>query len=310
VASGYIFGGLRIDAEPQLARLWRDDREPRPRSDVELIYAGPSRPTRDQHLFAWPGRFGMSLWAHEAGWVFRSSTLDIDVAVSADGGRVRCHCDNPGADGLSEFLIRRVLPRLALLHGRLTLHAAAVHGADGCLLLSGATGAGKSTLSTALAMTGGWRLLSDDVSILAPDGPSVWPSGPGAYLTPTSVAGLGLDPAAGGPDPSRSGKAWFDAGVAVDEALPVAGLIFLNRTDPQGTPRLLPLPRPVALQRAWRQVFRFNPPDPQETARLFELLTRLVWGAPAFQLDYPANYAAIPSVDAELRRIWNPELAA
>ncbi len=252
----------------------------------------------------------MSLWTQDDGWVFRSSTLNIDVTVSGDGRRLRCHCDDPRSDGVSEFLIRRVLPRLALLHGRLTLHAAAVRGADGCLLLSGATGAGKSTLSTALAMTGGWRLLSDDVSILTPDGPSVWPSGPGAYLTPTSVAGLGLDPASGGADPSRSGKAWFAAGEAIGEALPVAGLVFLNRTDPQAPPRLSPLPRPVALRRAWRQVIRFNPLDPQESGRLFEQLTRLVWRAPAFQLDYPADYAAIPRVDAELRRTWNPELAA
>jgi hypothetical protein len=310
VTSSYLFGGLRIDAEPQMARLWRDERRPQPPSDVELTHAGPTRPAREHRLFAWPGRFRMSLWAQEAGWLLRSDALNIDVVVSADGQRLQCHCDDRDADGVSEFLIRRVLPRLALLHGRLTLHAAAVRGAAGCLLLSGATGAGKSTLSTALAMTGSWRLLSDDVSILTPDGPRVWPSGPGAYLTPTSVAGLGLDPAAGGADPSRSGKAWFDAGAAVGEALPVAGLIFLNRTGPQSPPRLLPLPRPAALRRAWRQVIRFNPLDPRESARLFDQLAGLVWRAPAFQLDYPADYAAIPSVDAVLRRTWNPELAA
>jgi hypothetical protein len=92
--------------------------------------------------------------------------------------------------------------------------------------------------------------------------------------------------------------------------LPVAGLVFLNRTAPQVGPRLAPIPRPVALRLAWRQVIRFNPVDGSEAARLFEALTAIVWRAPAFQLDYPADYAAIPKVDAELRRTWNPELAA
>jgi hypothetical protein len=310
VAFSYAFGGLSIDSELPLPRLWTEGRAVRPPCDVALSRAGPVRPAGARQLFVWPGRYGMSLWAQDDGWTFRSAALDIDVFVSADGRRLQWRSDGPDLNGVSEFLIRRVLPRLALLHGRLTLHAAAVRGANGCLLLSGPTGAGKSTLSAALAMTGAWRLLSDDVSILAAEEPRVWPSGPGAYLTPTSVSGLGIDPTAGGADPSRSGKAWFEAGEAVDAPLPVAGLVFLNRTAPQTAARLSPITRHDALNRAWRQVLRFNPTDRREAARLFELVSRLVWRVPAHQLDYPADYGALPSVDAELRRTWKPQIAA
>ena len=57
--------------------------------------------------------------------------------------------------------------------GGLALHAAAVHGGAGLVLLAGPHRAGKSTLATRLALEPGWTLWGDDVLPLRPDGQAV-----------------------------------------------------------------------------------------------------------------------------------------
>lgn len=53
--------------------------------------------------------------------------------------------------------------------GYLVMHAAVVAQGDDAVVLPGFPGAGKSTLCAALTFVDGWRLLSDELAILAPE---------------------------------------------------------------------------------------------------------------------------------------------
>lgn len=303
----YVYGGLRIASELTFARLTPADPANAGAADLEIRVAdSPAAPARGRKLYQWPGRFEMSLWSHDADWVFHSARMGLDAALSADGRTLRCHTQGADADPLCEFFIRRVLPRAAQLHGRLTAHAALVHGPNGCLMLAGQSGAGKSTLSTALGRMTGWRQLSDDISILAADGRRVWASAPGAYLTPISRAALGLDAAEGGGDPSHSGKAWFGVGALASEPSPVAGLVFLQRRDDVRAPHLVPLSRAETLHALIPQFIRFDPSDRAAEARLFQSFAAATGGFGGYRLEYPSDYAALPAVGDELRRAGAP----
>lgn len=88
----------------------------------------------------------------------------------------------PGADETRMLSLLRMTPLAALLfqRGIIALHAAAVGGPDGAVLIAGDSGAGKSTLLAAL-LKRGWKLLSDDLAVVNLDGkglPTVLPTFP------------------------------------------------------------------------------------------------------------------------------------
>lgn len=301
----YVYGGLQIVADAALERL--SPTADGAAADIEISFRRlGAPPKRERQLYALPGRFQLSLWTSGPDWVFRSAALDEDVLVSADGRVIRCFPRGAPSTGLAEFLIRRVLPRVAQLHGRLTLHAGLVLGPHGALLLTGPSGAGKSTLTTALGLMVGWRQLSDDISILSPDGGGVWASAPGAYLTPSSAAGLGFDQSEGGGDPSHSGKAWFGVGAGSHAPAPIAGLLFLARRPNAAPPRLVAVPRPQAFAALQPQLIAFDPSNATMSAQLFGRFGRLVGQMSCYQLDYPSDYAALPAVAAALATAGAP----
>ncbi|MEW5769108.1 MAG: HprK-related kinase A [Pseudomonadota bacterium] len=59
-------------------------------------------------------------------------------------------------------------------HQYLIIHAAVVAKGDHCALIPGRPGAGKSTLCAALVASG-WRLLSDEMALIALDTGLIWP---------------------------------------------------------------------------------------------------------------------------------------
>jgi hypothetical protein len=303
----HVYGGLRIASETPIARLPAVDATRRP--DIVFAVAEAIQPGACPVIYQWVGRFEMTLARQGDDWVFGSRPMGVEIWVSADGRRLVCAAPAASAEQVSEFLIRRVLPRVAQLHARLTLHAALVEGPDGCVMLVGRSGAGKSTLSTALGRMPGWRQLSDDISILAPDGRSVWASAPGAYLTPTSADALSLA-RDGGADPSHSGKAWFNVGETPEGPRPVAGLVLLGRRDGEVAPRLTPIAGLAALPRLAGQFLHFDPSDRAAAARLFASFGRAVATMRCYRLAYPSDFAALPAVGAELRKVGAPATAA
>lgn len=107
-----------------------------------------------------------------------------------------------------ESVVRRFLrmaPLAALLFQRsvLALHAAAVAGPDGAVLIAGDSGAGKSTLLAAV-LKRGWKFLADDITAvdLNENGvPTVFPLFPEVVLWPDSIKELKIETKENGRQP-------------------------------------------------------------------------------------------------------------
>ena len=138
---------VRLDPE-ELGRRWGALREaPRRVREVEL--EGERIRTIDQ---AEPA--GYLLWNRDHG----------RVLISPDGGELLCEPD-PGNAGWTAIVAAQALPLAATLRGLEVLHASGVVLDGGAVLVTGAAGAGKSSLAAALVRAGG-QLLSDDAVAL------------------------------------------------------------------------------------------------------------------------------------------------
>lgn len=97
---------------------------------------------------------------------------------------------------ICRFLRMTPLAVLLLQRGFLALHAAAVAGPDGAVLIAGDSGAGKSALLAALLQRG-WQLLADDIGAVAlsENGiPMVYPLFPEMVLWRDTREKLRLEP--------------------------------------------------------------------------------------------------------------------
>jgi HprK-related kinase A len=113
---------------------------------------------------------------------FHVSVRSTGSLPSWSGGRVMFDCD-----GARPFAPRRADHGFELLEGGLDwcltnhchqyliVHAAVLARGDRALLLPAPTGAGKSTLCAGLVYGGGWRLLSDNLALVAPASGQVLP---------------------------------------------------------------------------------------------------------------------------------------
>jgi hypothetical protein len=196
-----------------------------------------------------------------------------------------------------------VLPRVGVLLGRVALHGAALAKNNTATLLFGGSGAGKSTVSAALASRFGWDVLSDDISTLQSEGrAAVAPSATGVCLWPDACAALELPADRCRSLPAYGGKIWFDLGQDAPRApQPLRAIVALARSEGAAKPELEPLAPGEGLALTIRQLIRFNPAG--GPARELELVQRLrdaIQGVPAFRLVYPSDFAALPRVAARL----------
>ena len=269
---------------------------------------------------AWPGRYGLRLAETAGGWLF-STRQHGSFAVSRDGSAIHCipsgtfgNRDQPipadAPDGLCQVLMRRILPRIAQLHGRLGLHGASIITVNGsAFLLLGSSGAGKSTLAVAIRQYLGWDSLSDDISLVDVGQPSChcFPVVKGACLWPDSHATLEPVPLAR-PLPGHAGKVWRPPGPeGACLSAPLTTVVFLEKGDNgTGGIRWEKLSASQGLRLAMRQLVRFNPRDNQALPGLMEQVRRLCESVPPILLTYPRRYEMLPEVTARLRQ----ELAA
>jgi hypothetical protein len=129
------------------------------------------------------------------GYLLRFPQL-ADFAVSEDATQIEAE---PAAglpdETLRHLLIDQVLPLVASRHGRLALHASAVHlHGFGTIGFVGAAGRGKSTLAAAFALAGAGIVADDCLAIDLGDnrvmvdpaypGLRLWPKGAGPRLLP------------------------------------------------------------------------------------------------------------------------------
>ena len=84
--------------------------------------------------------------------------------ISADGRHVVCAPVRMAAWRWQRYLVGQLLPFVSVLHGFEVFHASVVTRESRTLALIGASGAGKSSLATALLLRG-WTLVADDVLV-------------------------------------------------------------------------------------------------------------------------------------------------
>lgn len=265
------------------------------------LESGPA-PAPDRLLFQWGGRYGLSLGTLGDDWLMASS-FDGVFLISKSPASVRCIVGNPEELAWRDVLIRRVLPRVAMLHGATTMHGAALASGQNGLVLLGQSGAGKSTLSAALGHAG-WDILSDDISILWPDdAPMLAPATTGVCVWADSRTALDLPLDRCVPMPGYEGKVRYVSGHDRATAkVPLGAIVFLDRSERHAAPLLQPLSPAGGLSLAMHQRIRFNPADAHggETRRTFDQLSAVLRAAPCWRLGYPKRYDALPEVAAVL----------
>jgi hypothetical protein len=210
-------------------------------------------------------------------------------------------------DLIAHLLLDHVVPRVVSLRGDLILHAAGAVAPSGrAHLFVGHTGAGKSTLATALACEG-WGLLDDDaVRVTHRHGrPLAVPGYAGVRLLPDAVRALvpGLTP--GRPIAADHPKVRF----AVDdsqlqmatEAAPIAAIYVLRR-DSHGV-GVSELPYHVGLATITEHAFHMSS-NPRELSRQAFLQTAdLAAQVPVRSLRVPFGLDQLGAVGSHLEQL-------
>lgn len=186
-------------------------------------------------------------------------------------------------------------------HQFVTLHAAIVER-DGCaLILPAPPGSGKSTLCAGLAF-GGWRLLSDELTILDPADGSAVPA-----PRPISLKNASIDVikafaphAVFGPTVEETIKGRVAHARAPLDAVQRASeraqprWIVLPRYEAGAPTRLTPLSKAQAVVRLVENAFNIN----VHGVHGFELLARLVDGCDCFEFRYSRLDEAVALFDS------------
>jgi hypothetical protein len=300
------FGGLPVRSAfelPGLATIRADERAEGPAGiDISLGHPAPP-PGRPVHQ--WRGRYRLALDACGDDWLIRhDGGLGVTVADAARS--LHCHCpDAARLPLLAEILVRRVLPRVSALHGRLPIHAATLGDAEGAVMLIGTSGAGKSTMTAALARRLGWRIFSDDMSILCDERrPMVLPAAAGVSVWPASQRALDLPLDACRPLQAPAGKVWYAPSSSVpSRPTPLDAIILLSSDEGAADITFTRLAGPIVAVMVLSQLVPFNPTDVGEMAGLAARWTRLIASIPVYGLAYPRHYGVLPEAVDAIRRL-------
>jgi hypothetical protein len=196
-------------------------------------------------------------------------------------------------------LIRRVLPRIALIFGRQAIHSAALGGERGAVVLLGSSHAGKSTLAAASIQWAHCTPLSDDISILSMNkSATVSPAATGLCLWPDSRAALGLPdkqcrPMPGYEEVAGKSKIWFEPQpTASPRPRPISAFVSLLRLPGCPTAALEPISPAEGVKLAFRQSIHFNPAarSPANASRHLQDLAGFASHVPFYRLSYPSEY--------------------
>jgi len=129
-----------------------------------------------------PGRFLLDLPGVARYLVEGGNSVTIDKA------------DGSASTQVEHFFKMTPLAALLYQRGIMAMHASAVCGDNGAVLIAGASGVGKSTLLAALLLRG-WKMLADELSVVAIDEsgtPLVFPDCPELALWPDAAEKLGI----------------------------------------------------------------------------------------------------------------------
>lgn len=186
---------------------------------------------------------------------------------------------------------RLVQPIILQAQGREVLHASAVAGPEGALVLCGVSGSGKSTLAWALAARAGFEQVADDAVVIGDiepdaDGPRVVPLPHRPRLRPASQAAFPL--AAVQTATTRTATA---------QSPPLRAVVVLAQDDggPAGhiVRRLSPVEAFPALV---THAYCFDDGDPDGTRRMVEHYLTLAAVVPVVSVTYRPDFSALPQL--------------
>ncbi|HEY3758572.1 MAG TPA: hypothetical protein VGL37_02335 [Solirubrobacteraceae bacterium] len=265
----------RVLLNPQeLDRRWRSLSAP-PARMREVSFAGTQIRTID---FAEPA--GYLLWNRDHG----------RVLISPDGGELLCDPDPTNAQWAA-IVVAQALPLVATLRGLEVLHASGVVIDGRAVLITGAAGAGKSSLAAALLRAGGLLLSDDAVALELRDGALVAHAGSLALqlraaederLTPAERDALGS--AVGVVEDKRR---YVNAGAPAPA--PFGGLFLLERSAEQPAIEQLQAISPFALLAS---TFNLSVRTPQRLQRQLDVVAALAASGLVYRLRVQ------PGVDA------------
>jgi len=180
-------------------------------ADFHFTFETGEPPHPHSCVLRWPGRYGLELHRLNAEWLM-TSRFGAAFQVSGDGRQIVGFCVGGQPTAVfNDILVRRVLPRVATLRGRIALHASAVGKHGRALVLLGPSKAGKSTIAAALALRHSWDILSDDICVLDFGSKvTVAPMGTGVCLWPDSQKALDFPADSCRAMPAYPGKIHFE----------------------------------------------------------------------------------------------------
>lgn len=151
-----------------------------------------------------------------------------------DGSRVIVERNPAGEDEMIVFhLLHSVMAAVMRQRGLLVLHATVAFTPAGAVVLSGQSGAGKSTTLAAL-MQRGCAMIADDIAVIcfgATGSVDVLPGVAQMHLWEDAAGRLGLDIAGLKPHPLRRRKAAVTAPIGVAGPLPLRAIYLLERNS-------------------------------------------------------------------------------
>jgi hypothetical protein len=223
---------------------------------------------------------GYLLWNHGHG----------RVLISSDGRELLCEPDATNAQWAT-IVVAQALPLAATLRGLEVLHASGVAIDGRAALITGAAGAGKSSLAAALLRAGGQLLSDDAVALQVRDGALLAYAGSLALqLRASEDERLGASErvALGDPAGVVEDKRRYVSTAAPPPA-PLGGLFLLERSAEQPAVQPLAAVSPFALLAS---TFNLSVRTPERLQRQLDLVAALAASGRVFRLRVQ------PGVDA------------
>ena len=268
------------------------------------------RPTGRRHTLREPdGTVSLTIGRCRSGYLVRFPGL-APFLVSPDGCAVSSSLQ-PGTSPrtLAHLFLAKVLPLALSLRGRVILHASAVATPHGAIAFLGATGQGKSTLSTSFVRRA-FPLLTDDGLLLVDNGTTLAgvPSYPEIRLWPDVLEALGH----GGLEVQDVGHCDGKKRLCIGrgpwpfslEPVPVRRLYVLGGPEPTARPRavtITPLTPRQAFIELVKHTYRLDLDDRTRLRDEFDSIGRIA-ARPSlvYRLAFRRDLSRLPAVQAAI----------